>query len=73
VRSPQDCVDAGAGWVLLAGFAQHHQGVADADITVVDAAVRSQAAPLLHSAEHLRQEADEAFSVVDHDVGLTLW
>jgi len=26
---------------LLAGLAQHHQGVSDADISVVDAAVRT--------------------------------
>jgi hypothetical protein len=30
-------MDTGAGRVLLAGFAQHHQGVPDANITVVDA------------------------------------
>jgi hypothetical protein len=46
-------MDTRAGRVLLAGFAQHHQGVPDADISVVDAAVRAQAAALLDGAEHL--------------------
>jgi hypothetical protein len=63
-------VDTGAGRVLLAGFAQHHQGIPDADISVVDAAVWAQGASLLDGAEDFDQEVDQAVSVVGHDVGV---
>jgi hypothetical protein len=37
---------------------------------MLDAAIRAQAAPLLHPAEHLHQEVDEPLGTVHDDVGV---
>ncbi|MDF2747181.1 MAG: hypothetical protein K0S98_1466 [Propionibacteriaceae bacterium] len=37
---------------------------------MLDAAIRAQAAPLLHPAEHLDQEVDEPLGTVHDDVGV---
>jgi hypothetical protein len=54
----------------LAGLAQHHQGIADAHVAMVDPAVGAQAASLLHRAEHLDQEVDEPLGAIHDDVGV---